>query len=156
MNVPQPDRILGIIVVSRTMDARQKQRIDGRGHPHRMTSDRDRQRPRDQLVMGEDLTDDLGIGDTPMDVEAVLDPQRVDAYEGRLVRDQITGDRWTPVISTFIQESEDARSKMRLNQQIRIGTWPTPGFLVVCVRKRRALEHERRGSDILEGIEYVH
>ena len=116
-------RLLDIRVMSDAMHTGHEQRIDGRRHAHRMVLHADRDASFDELVVRQHLRDDLRVGDSPVDVERVLDTKVVNALERRLIHDQISRDEQRALVTQLPQNGEDTLAALGRDQHVGVSAW---------------------------------
>src|ERR1700687_1970180 len=76
MNIPQPQQIDGVLMMCHTVKTRDKQRIRNRERTRVWPKHGDRHRSHQQLVKRDCATEELWIGDLPVEIEVLRDCRR--------------------------------------------------------------------------------
>ena len=84
MDVVEPEQLAGIPMVGGAMQACDQQSVGIRSGTAVGTGGRQGDRAAGDVVVGEDGCNHLPVGDSPVEIERVLDPKAVRARQGRL------------------------------------------------------------------------
>jgi len=132
------------------MHTRDEQRINRRWNTHRVVLDARDDAACDEFGVRQHLRDELGVGDSPMNIEDVLDAKVVHAIERSLIHDQVSRDEGGLSVTQSPESAEDALAALGCNQHIGVSAWALPVFCVVGVGERSAFEYQRHGAAVLQ------